>query len=132
MLHRPTWTERILAASTYATLGWVGVAILIVQVLCKKSPTLFVMYHVMQSIFMFFAYFVLCQFLGLLKVLIAAIPLLNSIPVLLNSPLPLLGGFSFVQALTSTVLLYLVLTSLAGRYSYLPWVSDIIKYWVKR
>ena len=132
MSHKPYPMERLLSALTYLTLGWVGVAILVIQALTKKQPTHFVMYHILQSIFLFFSYFVLCQICDLLVILIARIPLINAIPLLLNSAIPALGGFSLVQAICYTVLIYLVLTSMAGKYSFLPWVSNIIVYWIKK
>jgi hypothetical protein len=32
-----------------------------------------------------------------------------------------------LQLFTTTIILYLAITSFMGYYSYLPWVSDIIK-----
>lgn len=132
MSHKASGGERLIAALTYATLGWAGVIVLVLQAIGKMRPSIFVMYHVLQSIFLFFAYFVLCQICDLLIVLISGIPLLNMIPILLNSSLPLLGGLSLVQAIVYTILIYLILSSLGGRFSYLPWISGIIRYWVKR
>jgi hypothetical protein len=42
-------------------------------------------------------------------------------------PLPFLLNLSIVQALTTSIILYLAITSGMGYYSYLPWVSNIIK-----
>lgn len=132
MSHKPYPMERIIAALTYLTLGWVGVAILVIQAVTRKQPTYFVMYHILQSIFLFFSYFVLCQICDLLVILIARIPLINTIPLLLNASIPALGGFSLIQSICYTILIYLILTSIAGKYSFLPWVSNIIIYWIKR
>lgn len=124
--------ERIISCLTYITLGWAGVIILIIQAITKKQPTQFVMYHILQSIFLCFGYFVLSEICYLLVVLIARIPVINMIPILLNMPLSALNGFSFIQAVCYTVIIYLALTSLMGKYSFLPWVSNIIIYWIKR
>ena len=40
---------------------------------------------------------------------------------------PLLLGYSVIGFLIFLVLLYLAIGALMGRYSYFPWVSDIIK-----
>jgi hypothetical protein len=42
-------------------------------------------------------------------------------------PLDIFLGLSLVQIFTTTVILYLAITSGLGYYSYLPWVSNIIK-----
>ncbi len=132
MSHKPYPMERLIAATTYLTLGWVGVIMLVIQAVTRKQPTHFVMYHILQSIFLFFSYFVLCQICDLLVILIARIPIINSIPILLNTSVAALGGFSLIQAVCYTILIYLTLTSIAGKYSYLPWISNIIIYWIKR
>lgn len=132
MSHKPYAMERITACLTYLSAGWIGVVVLLIQTLCKKQPTHFVLYHVFQAIFLFFGYYILSTLCGLLVVIIARIPIINMIPHLLNASLPALGGLSFIQAIIYTVILYLAITSLAGRYSFLPWVSNIIIYWIKR
>lgn len=131
MSHRVYFIERILACLCYLTLGWAGVILLIAQALFKLQPTKFVSYHVFQAIFLFFAYYVISELLGLLVVVIKPIPIINNIPILLNSAIPLLAGLSIIEALVVSVLFYLMVTSLLGKYSFLPWVSNIIKYWIR-
>ena len=131
MSHKPQGMERILAVLTYLTLGWAGVVILIIQALGKIQPTRFVMYHVLQSIFLCFSYFLLLQICDLLMNLIAWIPIINNIPILLNMSIPLLAGFSIIQAIVGTVLIYLVISAFLGQYSFIPWVSNIIRYWLR-
>ena len=41
--------------------------------------------------------------------------------------MPMLAGLSLIQLFTTTIILYLAITSGMGLYSYLPWISDIIK-----
>lgn len=60
-------------------------------------------------------------------VILYKVPLINNIPILLNSPISFLFGFSILQLMTTTIIFYLVVTSFLGFYSYIPWVSDIIK-----
>lgn len=132
MSHKPYPMERILACATYASLGWVGAGILILQALGKFRPTHFVMYHIMQSIFIILLYIILGILCSLLVELTGWIPLINNIPILLNSSVPMLFGLSIIQACVYTIFIYLILSSLGGYYSYLPWVSNIIKYWVRK
>ena len=122
--------ERVISAATYLTAGMVGFVWLIVAAVCKKRPTQFIMYHTFQSIFLYIAYFLFFELYKLVFIIIAKIPIFNTIMFmfnnLINSPLPLLYGLSLLQAFTSAVIIYLAITSFMGQYSYIPWVSDII------
>lgn len=51
--------------------------------------------------------------------------LLMQITFYLN--MPIIAGFSLVQAMIYAVMFYLVVTSFQGKFSYLPWISEIIK-----
>ncbi len=119
--------ERILSVGTYLTAGGVGFVWLIIAALSKKTVTKFLMYHIMQSIFISIAFFLISIIGELVFVILYKIPLINAIPYLINMPLPFIFNLSIVQAFTTTVILYLAITSGMGYYSYLPWVSDIIK-----
>ena len=118
--------EKILSALTYVTWGGVGFVWLIIAAVLKKRVAPFLMYHIMQSIFLAIAYFLLATFCDLVYVILYRIPIINAIPYFVNMPIPFLFGFSLIQALTTLVILYLAITSFSGQYSYIPWVSDII------
>lgn len=124
---KPYPIERILSAGTYLTAGGVGFFWLIIAALTRKTVTKFLMYHIMQSIFISIAFFLISILGDLIYVILYKIPLINTIPYLINMPIPLLLNLSIVQAFTSSIILYLAITSGLGYYSYLPWVSDIIK-----
>lgn len=124
---KPYPIERILSAATYLTAGGVGFVWLIIAALSKKNVTKFLMYHIMQSIFISIAFFLLKILGELVFVILYKIPLINTIPYLINMPLALFFNLSIVQLFTTTIILYLTITSGLGHYSYLPWVSNIIK-----
>ncbi len=126
---KPFAIERIIAALSYLTLGMVGFIWLILGVLMKSNVRTFLKYHIFQSIFLAIAYYLICQLLGLLMNVLSIIPIVNSVLVMLTFYLnmPLIFGYSFIQFIIYTILLYLMLTSLRGKYSYLPWISEIIK-----
>lgn len=126
---KPFAIERIIAALSYLTLGMVGFIWLILGVLMKSNVRTFLKYHIFQSIFLAIAYYLICQLLGLLMNILSIIPIVNSVLVMLTFYLnmPLIFGYSFIQFIIYTILLYLMLTSLRGKYSYLPWISEIIK-----
>ena len=125
--NKPYAIERILSAATYLTAGMVGFVWLIIAALTKKRVTPFLMYHIIQSIFISILYYLVSILGELIYVILYRIPLVNAIPYFINLPLPFLFNFSIIQAFTTTVILYLAITSGLGYYSYLPWVSDIVR-----
>lgn len=118
--------ERIVAAASYLTTGFAGVVWMIIAAIFRKHLTQFLLYHIMQSIFLSIAYFLLTVFARFIFIILYKIPLINAIPYYINMPIPFLSGLSVIQGVTAVVLLYLVITSFLGFYSYIPWVSDII------
>lgn len=122
---KPYPIERIISTASYLTAGFAGFVWLIIAAFMRKSVTPFIMYHTMQSIFLSIAFFLLSVLGEMVYVVLYRIPLLNVIPYFVN--LPILFGLSILQIFTTTVILYLAITSFLGYYSYLPWVSDIIK-----
>lgn len=123
--NKPYPIERILSAGTYLTAGFIGFVWLVIAALTKKRVTQFLMYHIMQSIFLSITFFLLSVLGNLVYVILYRIPLINAIPYLLNMPLVL--NLSIIQLFTTTIILYLAITSFMGYYSYLPFVSDVIK-----
>ncbi len=120
--------ERIISAATYMTTGLVGFVWLIIGVLLKKMPTPFLMYHIFQSIFLSITFFL---FFELLK-MISRIPFLKIISIVLSNPVPICYNMSILQIITTTLLIYLVITSFMGLYSYVPYVSNIINANINR
>ena len=125
--NKPYPIERILAAATYATAGMMGFVWLILAAFMKRTCTKFLLYHIMQSIFISIAYFLVVELGKLLCIIVYRIPLINLIPYVLNIPIPFAFGFSVIQVFTTSVIVYLALTSFMGYYSYLRWVSNIIR-----
>ena len=124
---KPYPIECILSAATYLTAGGVGFCWLIIAAFMKKRVTSFALYHIMQSIFISILFFLLSVLGNLIYVVLYRIPLINAIPYYLNMPLPFAFGLSIIQICTTTIILYLAITAGMGYYSYLPWVSNIIK-----
>ncbi len=118
--------ERILSALSYMTAGGVGFVWLIIAAIFKKRVTPFLMYHILQSIFISIAYYLLTILCQMVYVILYRIPLINALPYFINMPLSFAFGLSVLQIITTAVILYLAITSFMGYYSYFPWVSDII------
>ena len=119
--------ERIITALSYFTAGIAGFVWLLIAAILKKQVTTFIWYHTFQSIFLSFLYFIFTIVLQLLM----SIPIINIIPIhfydFINCPIPILYGLSLLQTFTTSVMLYAIVTSLCGQYTYIPWVSGIIK-----
>lgn len=121
--------ERIIASLSYVTAGLVGFVWLVIAFLAKKNFKPFLHYHVFQSIFLSILYYIVSVLLGLILQIIGVIPVIGQLGsrIFFMLNMPLFFGFSIINTLIYLVIFYLVFTSLQGRYSYLPWVSDIIK-----
>lgn len=122
-----TLIERIISAATYLTAGMAGFVWLIIGAVLKKMPTQFLQYHIFQSIFLSIAYFLLIQLARMVFIVLYKIPFINAIPYFINMPVQMFWGLSIVQVITTAVVLYLAITSFMGMYSYIPYVSDIVK-----
>lgn len=125
---KPYMIERIVSALSYLSAGMIGFIWLILGVLTKSGLRPFMKYHIFQSIFLSMGYFLLLIILEQLSIVINFVPFVRNIFSMLTFPLviPIIFGLSIIQILIYTLLFYLALTSLMGRYSYLPWISEII------
>ena len=126
---KPYPIERILASTTYLTAGGVGFVWLIVAAFLRKQVTPFLMYHILQSLFLSMFFFLLMIFVKFLYNILSMIPVINilSTKVFLIFNVSIIYNLSLTQIFTTIVILYLALTSFMGYYSYLPWISNIIK-----
>lgn len=129
----PLLIEKLVSSGSYVTMGLVGFVWLLIGIFTKSQLRPFLKYHIFQSIFISIGYFLLCQFLGLLLNILSVIPIINQIVMqfTLYLNMPLFFSFSIIQVIIYMVMIYLVATTLQGQYSYLPWVSDVIRANVK-
>jgi len=129
----PALIEKIIAALSYLTMGTVGFFWLLIGIFTKNTIRPYLQYHIFQSIFISIAFFLLNAFLGLIMNILSVIPLVNQLVLQFTFYLnaPFIFGFSLIQAVMYSVILYLVITSFQGKFSYLPYISEIIKANVK-
>ena len=124
----PYMIERIIAALTYLTMGMVGFIWLIIGLFTKARLKPFLQYHIFQSIFISLGFALLSILIGWLSNILSFIPLINrlvaQITFLLN--MPLIFDYSLLQSVIYIFIIYLAVTAFIGRFSYIPWVSDII------
>ena len=119
--------EKIISAATYLTAGGAGFVWLVIAALTKKTVRPFLMYHILQSIFLSILFYLISVLGSMVYVILYRIPIINAIPYFINMPISFMFGLSVIQVFTTVVILYLAITAFLGYFSYIPWVSDIIK-----
>ena len=125
----PYMIERIVAALTYPTMGMIGFIWLILGLITKARPRAFTLYHIYQSIFLSIAYVVLSLLIGIVVNILSYVPVIYKLvpQILLWANAPIFFGYSIIQTIIYAIILYLAVFAFMGRYSYFPWVSEIIK-----
>ena len=125
----PSMIERIVSGLTYPTLGLAGVVWLIIGALTRSYPKKFTMYHIFQSVFLSILYIIVNWIFWQAVNLLSFVPILNRIirQLVYWFNMPLVLGYSVMQCFIYGVIIYLTVFAFMGLYSYIPWVSDIIK-----
>ena len=124
----PALIERIIAVGTYITMGMVGFVCLIFFAISKNNLKPFLKYHIFQSFFLIMALFLLNIFVGFIVSILGIIPFINILvyKILFFFTAPIIAGLSLSSLFILGLMIYLVFTSLQGKYSYIPWISNII------
>ncbi len=124
----PFMIEKIVAAFTYLTMGMAGFIWLIIGLFTQAKLRPFLQYHIFQSIFISLAFVVLSMLIRWISNILSFIPLINKlvaqITFLLN--MPFIFDYSLIQLVIYGFLIYLAVTAFMGKYSYIPWISEII------
>lgn len=120
--------DRIISFLSYITAGWGGMIVLVVMYFRKKTPSHFLRYNAMQSIFISLLYFIIAMGLGLILKFLSYIPFINylvaQIAFFFNRPLLL--DYSLIQLFTTGLIAYLAISSLLGIYPRVYWISKNI------
>ncbi len=120
--------DRLISCISYITAGWGGMIVLVVMYFRKKTPSRFLRYNAMQSIFISLFYFILAMGLGLILKFLSYIPFINylvaQIAFFFNRPLLL--DYSLIQLFITGLIAYLAITSLLGIYPRVYWISKNI------
>ncbi len=130
--------EKIIAVLSYFTSGIVGFVWVIIGTLTKQNLRPFLKYHLFQSIFLAILFFIISQAVILVLNVLGFIPFVNVLVLaitfafnvsIINLPHVHL---SIIQVALLALTIYLSLGVINGKYSYIPWVSDIIKHNIGR
>ncbi|MDD3237942.1 MAG: hypothetical protein PHV37_07595 [Candidatus Gastranaerophilales bacterium] len=127
-------SEKIIAILSYFTFGFVGFIWIILGALLKQNLKPFLKFHIYQAIFLAFGFFIVSQLLIFIINILGYIPginvLVGAIVFFFNAAiinLPWLH-LTIIQMLVLAVTIYLSAGAWNGKFSYIPWVSNIIKY----
>lgn len=124
-----SWFDRIVSVTSYLTRGFVGFIVFIILTLMKKPTSPFLRYHVFQSIFLSIILFLTFYLGDILLSFAMMVPVVGNIVMMILTPLnmPIVLGLSALEILINGTFLYLGIAALFNKYSYLPWVSDIVR-----
>ena len=134
----PSLLDRLIVALNYIWFGLFGFICLIVNAIKGGRISPFMQYHIFQSFFLVMLWILLGIFVEMITRILYCIPFVKNIIPFILTPfqMPVIHLFiwqlSVIQLFLWLVIIYLVLTSLRGMYSYVPWVSDIIKNNVRK
>ena len=134
MQEERTLIEKIVSALSYLSMGMVGFIWLIISLFTRVRLKTFLQFHIFQSIFISLAYAVLSLFVGWVSNFLSVIPFINKVVAQINFLLnmPLLFSYSFIQIILYSFIFYLAIQAFRGKYSYIPWVSEIIGHNISR
>ena len=102
--------------------------VLVIMYFRKKTPSRFLRYNAMQSIFISLFYFIIAMGLGLILKFLSYIPFVNylvaQITFFFNRPFLL--DYSIIQLFITGLIAYLAIASLLGIYPRVYWISKNI------
>lgn len=131
--NKPFMMERIVASLSYLTAGLVGCAWLLISKFAGLRLTKFLTFHIFQSIFLSIGYVLLSFLIAFLVGFLSLIPLINKLTAqiifLLN--MPLFFNYSIIQVFVYSIIIYCIISSSLGKYTKIPFISDIINYNVR-
>lgn len=131
MTQNATLWDRIVSITSYYTLGLTGLIWLIASyVIFKKPASPFCSYHIYQSIFIAVILAVFGMLFNIIFSFTAGFPFVGQFIRLLNLyifKLPVFYTFTLYHFVVFVVLTYLSLGALLGKYSYFPFISDVIR-----
>lgn len=124
--------EKIISVLSYATFGTIGVIYLLLGAVAGKKPKSFTKYHIFMSIFLSFFLYVLSHIIVFVFNILGYIPFVKAVVATFTffagKEILSFAGFHFNPVTLSVTCLYLYLSlgAIFGKYSYLPFFTDVI------
>ena len=122
--------DRILCVVSYLTCGWGGFIWLAITHFRGKMLSSFARYHIFQAIFLSIIIYVFSLVTGIIAGVAGIIPVIGDLTINIIESLtlkPFLFGRSIFHLLIFAVYLYLICTTIMGKYAKLPWISNIVR-----
>lgn len=125
----PSVPDRLISGASYLTMGIVGFIWLIIISLQKSYVKPFLKYHILQSIFLSIIMYVFTLLLNVIYRVARNIPGINDIVELIVAFImgPIVANMSVLNIILGIIVIYFAITSIMGKYSYFPWISDNIR-----
>lgn len=134
---QPIMAERIISALSYLTYGVVGLVWLIIAAVGKKTIKPFLKFNIIQSIFIALVFAVLSMSVNIIMNILSIVRVIPFIGGFINSffdfilfylvQYQILMGFSLLGLLVLGLNIYLIVCSLSGTYSQVPYISNIVR-----
>ncbi len=136
--YEPLPIEKIISILSYCTCGIVGFFWIVFGAIKNLSLRPFLKFHIYQSIFLSVLVSVGLYLLDIVFKILSLIPFIKTIVgmatfVLIVPLVPFFGKyFSLLNILVLLLVIYLCIGVLRNKFSYIPWVSDVIRANVER
>lgn len=132
--------EKIISVLSYATMGIIGLLLIIVAHISKKSLKYFLMYNITQSMVIAIILAILKLFLDIVLSILGLIPLLSYIAAIFNYIISVkiiriygIGlSFTIFELFVFILLAYIIAGVLVGRIFYVPALSSMMQKLMKK
>ncbi|MGN0015020.1 MAG: hypothetical protein ACI37T_06340 [Candidatus Gastranaerophilaceae bacterium] len=126
--------EKIVAVLSYYSFGLAGLIYLIIALIQKQGLRPFLRYHVFMSIFISILIYIISMALIFVINILEFIPFVKAVVFAITTMFQVvffsfwIFQFSISSLLITGLITYLAVGAIMGKYTYLPWVSEIINY----
>ena len=126
--------EKIIAVLSYLSCGFVGFIWLLIGILSRQRMKPFLSFHIFQSIFLSLLFTVIHFLWSKISVILWIIPGINKIMGFLSALFikPIVFNLCIINLLMGLFVIYLCVGAIRGKLSYVPWVSNIINFNIRR
>ncbi len=125
-----TIIERFVCALTYFSFMFIGLVWLIICKLTRKNMPRIVTYHIYQSCFISIILYLITLACEISFGFMAGLPIVGSFIkkfLIFACGTPIYFSFTLVHFIVFVIISYLALFAFFGKYSYFPYISDMVK-----
>lgn len=129
-MHNFSLIDRLISIFSYYTFGGAGIVWFVICALTKTNIPKFTRYHILQSILLSIILYLLTLLLEIGVSFTISVPYIGEIVkniVVFTAQTPIYLGFSLVHYVIFMIISYLAILALFGKYSYFPYISDMVK-----